>query len=96
MAVDKCFFVVYLHLAHFVHYKLGQALTHGTHNIGQYMKQYSYTFKAHNGRAYTVVASRYSQARTHFMRVFSGFLTVVYNGCYSGQAVVNKTVVSIK
>ena len=96
MAVDNSFYVVIMHLAHFVHYNKGTALKLCTHNIGQYMKQYSYTFKAHNGRAYTVVASRYSQARAHFMRVFSGFLTVVYNGCYSGQAVANKTVVSIK
>lgn len=58
--------------------------------------QYSYTFHAYNGMSYTVVASRYSQARKHFLCTFSGFLTVAYNGGYHGTPVRNKTVISIK
>ena len=58
--------------------------------------QYSYTFHHRNGLAYTVVASRYSQARQHFLRTFSGFLTVVYNGGYHGSPVRNKSCISIK
>ena len=60
------------------------------------MQQYSYTFSHRNGLSYTIVASRYSQARTHFLRTFSDFLTVVYNGGYHGTPVRNKTVISIK
>ena len=59
------------------------------------MTQYSFTFSAYNGLKYTIVASRYSQARKHFLRTFSGFLTVVYNGGYHGTPVANKTVTSI-
>lgn len=58
--------------------------------------QYSYTFSHQNGLKYTVVASRYSQAKAHFLRTFTGFLTVVYNGGYHGAPVSNKTVISIK
>ncbi len=58
--------------------------------------QYSYTFSHSNGLKYTVVASRYSQARKHFMRTFSGFQTVTYNGGYHGAPVKNNTVICIK
>lgn len=58
-------------------------------------KQYSYRFSAYNGLSYTIVASRYSQARKHFLRTFSGFLTVVYNGGYHGAPVKNNTVINI-
>lgn len=57
--------------------------------------QYSYTFSHQNGLRYTVVASRYSQARKHFLGTFSGFLTVTYNGRYHGAPVRNKTVITI-
>ena len=58
--------------------------------------QYTYRFSAANGLTYTIVASRYSQARKHFLNTFSGFLTVVYCGGYHGTPVKNKTVISIK
>jgi hypothetical protein len=57
--------------------------------------QYSYTFSAYNGKAYTVVASNFTQAKKHFSKVFSKFLTVTYNGAYLGKPVPNKTVISI-
>ena len=57
--------------------------------------QYTYRFSAYNGLSYTIVASRYSQARKHFMRTFSGFRTVVYGGRYHGDTVKNNTVISI-
>jgi hypothetical protein len=58
--------------------------------------QYTYRFNAYNGLSYTIVASRYSQARKHFLRTFSGFLTVVSCGGYHGTPVKNNTVILIK
>ena len=58
--------------------------------------QYTYRFSAYNGLSYTIVSPRYSQARKHFMRTFSGFMTVVYGGRYRGATVKNNTVISIK
>lgn len=58
--------------------------------------QYSYTFSAYNGKSYTIVAGRYSQARAYFLKTFSKFLTVTYNGRYEGKAVKNNTVIKIK
>ncbi len=60
------------------------------------MKQYAYTFRAKNDINYTIVASRYEQARCYFLRVFDGFFTVVYNGRYTGAPVRNGTCVNIK
>lgn len=59
-------------------------------------KQYAYRFSASNGLSYTIVASRYSQARKHFLRTFSGFLCVTSCGGYHGAPVKNNTVINIK
>lgn len=58
--------------------------------------QYSYSFSHRNGLKYTIVASRYSQARAYFLRTFSEIQVVTYNGGYHGTPVPNKTVISIK
>lgn len=58
--------------------------------------QYVYRFNACNGMSYTIVASRYTQARRHFLRTFSDFLNVVYCGRYHGTPVKNNTVILIK
>lgn len=60
------------------------------------MKQYTYKFSAKNGLSYTVVASRYDQAKRHFSKVFSGFLCVTYGGRYYGEPVANGKCISIK
>jgi hypothetical protein len=58
------------------------------------MKQYRYTFTAINGKRYTLIATRYEQARRHFLR-FSNFYTVTYGGRHHGEPVKNNTVIAI-
>jgi hypothetical protein len=58
--------------------------------------QYSYTFSHRNGLRYTIVASRYSQARAYFLKFSTDSFVVTYNGGYHGTPVRNKTVINIK
>ena len=60
------------------------------------MKQYQDKFSARNGNQYTVVASRYSVAKTSFNRVFSGCYVVTYLGRYFGAPVRRCAVVAIE
>jgi hypothetical protein len=58
--------------------------------------QYTYRFSATNGKSYTLVASRYEQARKHFLKVFTGFLCVTSEGRYHGEPVRNGKCIAIK
>lgn len=60
------------------------------------MKQYTYKFSARNGKKYTVVATRYDQAKRHFSKVFSEFMCVTYCGRYLGEPVVNGKCISVE
>jgi hypothetical protein len=60
------------------------------------MKQYSYSFAAPNGIRYTLVASRFSQAHRHYLRMFTSYHVAVYNGRYTGKPVKNVTVINIE
>lgn len=51
--------------------------------------QYHFEFNADNGILYTVVASRYAQARLHFKKFFVGGYVVTSKGRYVGETVRN-------
>lgn len=59
------------------------------------MKQYTYKFSARNGKSYTLVATRYDQAKRHFGKVFTDFLCVAYGGRYYGKPVPNGKCISV-
>lgn len=58
-------------------------------------KQYVYKFNADTGVSYTIVASRYEQARSHFKKVVTAGYIVTYAGRYIGPAVRNGSCVSV-
>ena len=56
--------------------------------------QYHYTFNIGHA-AYTIVATRYSQARLYFKKFYTGGYTVTYKGRWDGAQVSNGKCVSV-
>ena len=56
--------------------------------------QYTFTFHV-KGISYTLVASRYAQARLHFKKVITASYVVVYGGRYHGPAVRNGKCIAV-
>jgi hypothetical protein len=50
--------------------------------------QYHFNFNT-GSVTYTIVATRYEQAKLHFKKVFSGAYVVTYKGRYYGEPVRN-------